>query len=56
MGGYWVIDFRGTADGQTDRIRFGLDLQRLKKLTVAGPAAELSRNISVVLYPLTGSA
>ena len=26
MGGYWVIDITLTADGQTDRIRFELDL------------------------------
>ena len=26
MGGYWVIDITVTAGGQTDRIRFGLDL------------------------------
>jgi hypothetical protein len=26
MGGYWVVDVTVTADGQTDLIRFGLDL------------------------------
>jgi hypothetical protein len=26
MGGYWIIDFTVTLDGQTDLVRFGLDL------------------------------
>jgi hypothetical protein len=26
MGGYWIIDVAVTADGETDIIRFGLDL------------------------------
>jgi hypothetical protein len=26
MGRYWIIDFTVTFDGQTDLVRFGLDL------------------------------
>jgi hypothetical protein len=26
MGGYWIVDFTITFDGQTDLVRFGLDL------------------------------
>jgi hypothetical protein len=26
MGGYWIVDFAITLDGQTDLVRFGLDL------------------------------
>jgi hypothetical protein len=26
MGGYWVVDVRVSADGETDTIHFGLDL------------------------------
>ena len=26
MGGYWIVDFTVTFDGQTDLVRFGLDL------------------------------